>query len=509
MKPFLEVEKDRKEYHLNSFKNTVHRSSLLIPKIKNNNTYISFLNHFLLKRNYKNVVIKITAYNNKGESGESRTFEINELKVYCFFIEKLLGDQFSCYQIEFFSSNNLFIPFPAVIINHVSKFSINTVHSFNRILNDSKEDDLINKVHLKEASIDFALSKSRNTFFIFQSGLLAIKEKSIEIIIEKSNETRQPKLVKIPITIPKMSIRKFNLNEVLKDLDLGSDISPGEYTLRILQPKQEMFYGRLLVGIEEVDNGSFTANHSYYDNSTYEEYFDSKSSFRTFAYFKNSTNQIRIYPVMSSGQGIFSIHVNFKNENKMHSKILREYKFDNTHNSLAINLNELIRKSPFASKDIHTYTINFTNKKENRVPTRINMQIIYGSEIETNINASINNSLLNEKIFSPKNKGSFRWLQIINHRDYESKTKIFFASKNNINNSSPIKVNISFYDSRGCFMEKDIFLNILDSYLIKNEDLKSDEDFIWCVAKSEFPNLDLCTFHTNLISNFSSGEHSF
>ena len=33
MKAYLNVQKDRKKYHINPFKNTVHRSSLLAPSM--------------------------------------------------------------------------------------------------------------------------------------------------------------------------------------------------------------------------------------------------------------------------------------------------------------------------------------------------------------------------------------------------------------------------------------------------------------------------------------------
>ena len=45
MKPYLEVEQDRVKSHKFTNKNTVHRSSLMVPRIEGANTSISFLNH--------------------------------------------------------------------------------------------------------------------------------------------------------------------------------------------------------------------------------------------------------------------------------------------------------------------------------------------------------------------------------------------------------------------------------------------------------------------------------
>ena len=46
MKQYLKVQSDRKQYHINPFKNTVHRSSLFAPTMNNFDTWITFVNHF-------------------------------------------------------------------------------------------------------------------------------------------------------------------------------------------------------------------------------------------------------------------------------------------------------------------------------------------------------------------------------------------------------------------------------------------------------------------------------
>ena len=146
MKLFKEVEKTRIAYHNDHSEKTVHRSSLLAPRFEHAATVISFLNHFLIKRNYKSVTLKITAINKDGNYKDSKSILINEPKVYTFFLEELFEDNATIneYLIEFFSTNNLFIPFPAVMINHVGRDFINTVHAYNRILNYIFEDDEVN-----------------------------------------------------------------------------------------------------------------------------------------------------------------------------------------------------------------------------------------------------------------------------------------------------------------------------------------------------------------------------
>jgi len=50
MKTVKQVKATRKTYHKDPTLNTIHRASLLVPEIQNTVAEISFLNHFLLKR---------------------------------------------------------------------------------------------------------------------------------------------------------------------------------------------------------------------------------------------------------------------------------------------------------------------------------------------------------------------------------------------------------------------------------------------------------------------------
>ena len=82
MKDYLQVQKDRASYHFQPFKNTVHRSSLTAPNLPGADTWISFINHFLLKRGYKSIALKLSAVDNLGNLLDSKTIQIEKPKVY-------------------------------------------------------------------------------------------------------------------------------------------------------------------------------------------------------------------------------------------------------------------------------------------------------------------------------------------------------------------------------------------------------------------------------------------
>ena len=186
MKAVHQVQKDRIKYHAQPKKNTVHRSSLIVPDIFNSETWIGFINHFLIKRGYKSVALKISAINKIGYLLDTLTIEINEPKVYSFNLTKMFSKFNSAnYLIEFFSEKNLFIPFPAVIISHFGKDFCNVVHAYNRILNDVFENDQVNRTQVSEASFDLDINSKYDTFFNFSTGMSDVNNSPLFLSYEK------------------------------------------------------------------------------------------------------------------------------------------------------------------------------------------------------------------------------------------------------------------------------------------------------------------------------------
>ena len=94
MKDYLQVQKDRINYHAQPSKNTIHRSSLTAPNLSKSNTWISFINHFLLKRNYKSIALKLSAIDKFGNLLDSQTIQITEPIVYSLNLNKIFVEHF-------------------------------------------------------------------------------------------------------------------------------------------------------------------------------------------------------------------------------------------------------------------------------------------------------------------------------------------------------------------------------------------------------------------------------
>ncbi|MEP6995366.1 MAG: hypothetical protein ABI968_12645, partial [Acidobacteriota bacterium] len=298
MKQFKEVEQARIRAHRDPLSDSVHRSSLLVPELPESSVDISFVNHFLLKRRYGNVGCRITAIDPEGQKIDSRLHPITEPRVYRFPLSGSLAEPVSTYMVEFFAAENLAVPFPAVMINHHGPGFLNGVHAYNRVLNDVFEDDVINGQRVAEASVDVSTEDGRDTFVVFTAGPTACRGE-LEIELESPESRRRSS---VPLDVPRFCQRLLSLREVFP--------GPGEAPrgiLKIRQPPQFLFYGRMLTGIRTA-GGQFSANHSYYDLSSAPEYWeDRRGSFRAYPCFQSFRSAIRVYPIQSPGRLSISV----------------------------------------------------------------------------------------------------------------------------------------------------------------------------------------------------------
>ena len=500
MKPFFDVQKNRAAYHGDGNKNTVHRSSLLAPKIKGARTNITFLNHFLLKRNYRDVILKVTAINKSGDVADTLSIQINEPIVYSINLEEL----FECaldvgeYLIEFFSGENLYIPFPAVIINHIGNDFTNSVHSFNRVLNDVFENDAVNKHHVCESSIDYIIDETYDTFFNFASGPFSpsggIGVSIVEGEIAELSET-------VSLDVGRLASKNIFLSEVFSGNSLA-DLRGGG-VVRILQPRQEMFYGRLLVGIVNRKTSAFSANHSYYDSSQVCEYFDNGISRRTYPYFADRVNRITMYPIMSPST--LNVHIEIRNGSNLFLSEAKAVKSP-SGSSVTFNVDEIVNAAQLDNVSAFEVVAEAVG---GRVPSRVNHQLIYGrKDSKSKLNCSINVSLLNERICMPPGKTGLTWGQILVDEDYVS--QVGFCFNSSIGEAESLE--ISFYNEEGLIRTINENLNPGTSIILSSDifsDFKSRSKFIWFFAKSNRADLSAESFHTHKLSHNSSGEHSF
>ncbi len=116
---------------------TVRSSALFYATSKEGmDTEVSFLNHFLLKRGIKKVIAFISFRDMSGKLWKRLTVTVQEPKVYSFRVSQYCGDHFEgSADVEFYSVENIFVPYSAVSVIYSCSESLCQMHSYTRIYN--------------------------------------------------------------------------------------------------------------------------------------------------------------------------------------------------------------------------------------------------------------------------------------------------------------------------------------------------------------------------------------
>ncbi|MEK7292702.1 MAG: hypothetical protein AAB088_04585 [Actinomycetota bacterium] len=497
MKKLLAVEQTRRDYYADAQRNTIHRSSLLVPVLPNSEVSISFLNHFLIKRKNPNVGCRITAIGELGKRIVSRLIPIDEPRVYTIRLQGEFCPAASSFVVEFFSSSNLFIPFPAVMINHRCKDSYSTVHSFNRVLNDVFEDDEINAVQVQESGIDVALAKDVSTFFVLAAGNQDLRGNATVQFISPDISLHHS----VDIQVPRLSQQLFVLDDIVPNWPKSRG------TVLIEQPRQQQFYGRMFVG-QISRSGAFVGNHSYYDNSHVEgEYWDdATTSMRTYPFLPGIDSIVRIYPTQSPSSISFSIR--FNSSDGINIGSTKDFILVSPGTDfLDLNIRQLWRECPSTVVDATSFSV-IAQPTNGNTPTRLNHQLVYTT---SGIEASINISLQNFHVIHSADKPRTTWGQLIHSSSYES----WLAIANDGHDDPASTVAIKFFSDKGLItaisftIPRDSAKHINLADILPSDDKIFDDEFVWYEFESSNYFLSAYSVSRHLVSGNCTGEHSF
>lgn len=504
MKSFKEVEAARRAYHRDGALNSVHRSSLTVPEIEGSQATISFINHFLLKRNYPNVGCRITALDRSGHRIESRLLNIDEPRVYTVPLSGMVSKPVGGYLVEFFAAENLFIPFPAVMVNHHGPHHHNSVHAYNRILNDVFEDDAINADSVSEASIDVHVDEATDTFAVFTAGPQPCNGKlKVELTTASGKHSAE-----IALEVARLCSQEISLRRTFPNLP--PTISG---TLKLKQPSQFLFYGRMLTGNRRNDD-TFSANHSYYDSSASLEYWnDDQPSLRLYPFFRHIDNKVRMYPIMSPGRLKIGIEA-YDRDGSTLATIDAGSISSPSGQPLDFSVNQLCDAAGINHGDVTAFLVRAT-PEGGKTPTRVNHQLVHSSLSAKSLNASVNVSLTNANVFIPKGKTGFAWGQI----PVGSAVESILGIVGNSPRGDGATLDVTLYDEQGTLGTRAFKLTEaaavhidtaeIDSWRQRDDTDTGDISYVWYTATAKRPDLTGYVVTRHLASGHFSGEHSF
>lgn len=500
MKPLKQVEATRRLYHQDASLTSVHRSALMVPELAHSAAEISFLNHFLIKRDIPQVACRITAVGLDGRRIESHLHQVSEARVYTIPLTGMVDSPVASYLIEFYAAENLFIPFPAVIINHRGSGFLNTVHSYNRVLNDVFEDDEINAIQVAEASVDVKLDWETDTFAVFTAGFQRCRG-NLEFELDTAEEIYE---ASVELDVPRFYSQEISLKELFPKFPLGCN-----GILKVRQPPQFMFYGRMLMGQRHAD-GAFSANHSFYDSSDTKEYWENNmESSRLYPFLPDFYNSIRMYPIMSPGTLEVSTRLYDHDGRHLTTAIVGELESPG-HIFLDASIDAAVAAEGIRRSDVASFEVS-SRPLSGRTPTRINHQLVYGGET---LQSSINCSLANPNVWIPKGKTGKTWGQMVIGAGIDSWLGIVGSTSQTTDSD----VEIVFYGPEGELASQHRQLTPNGSIVVKlREELGDglgdlpDESptYIWYVVRGSDPGLTAFVVNCNNDTGHCSGEHCF
>jgi hypothetical protein len=500
MKSIQEVERTRRDYYVDAALNSVHRSSLLAPVMAGAALDISFLNHFLLKRGYGNVACRVTEIDAGGKRIHARMIRVDEPRAYTLRLTEAADPAATDFMIEFFCSDNLFIPFPAVMLNHRGDGFLNFVHAYNRVLNDVFEDDSINALTQREAAIDVRLDERVTTFLLFTAGETACRG-SLRLALRASG---QQVAAEVPLDVPRFGHRILLLRDAFPGLDR---VSGG--VLTVAQPKQHMFYGRMLAGRIDCE-GAFSANHSYYDSSGVGEYWDDdQPSVRLYPFFADFDNRIRFYPIMSPGRLHIGIGLRDHDGRTLRSVDAGTIETPGSE-FIDVSVNDMCRRTGIGCDEIAAFSV-IAKPDGGRTPTRVNHQLVFASG---GLESSINMSLVNPNVFVSAGGKGLSWGQLALDREVST----WLGISTNRPDGEACDVEIGFYSAAGNIADKRIRLPAGSARVFRADELLPEEalpakgeprDYVWFELRSSRPDVFGYSLARNDRTGHCAGEHAF
>jgi hypothetical protein len=494
MKTYRDHEATRRRHHADPTGDTVHRSSLLVPEIPGSDVEISFLNHFLLKRGYRKVACRVTAIDPEGRKLYARLEHVTDARVYRLPLSRAASTAAASYMVEFFAAENLVIPFPAVMINHTGPDFLNSVHAYNRVLNDTFEDDAINTLQSREASID--VEDGAETFVVFMAGAQRCQG-SLDLELATPDRVRTST---IALDVPRFCPRVVSLTDAFAAFPA---IPTGVLSVR--QPRQPMFYGRLLAG-RRCPGGAFAANHSYYDSSSSPEYWNDRAvASRSYPFFPDLDAVVRMYPIMSPGRVALSLEAHDAEGRSLVTWDAGELESPGAR-FLETDVGRELGAFGVERHDVSAFTVH-ARPLGGETPTRVNHQLLYG---RGGLFASLNISLSRAGLFVRAGKTGFAWGQFPVGGDVRSRLGIVTDAPG----GDACDVALTLYDEEGEIGQKVYRLAASGSVRVDETDLVPDAigaapRRIWYVVRAARPDISAFTVTRHERSGHSSGEHSF
>lgn len=504
----------------------VFRSSAIFPVMQQQgiSSRILFMGYWILKRSIHEISAVITLRGAAGKVLARNNFLIKDAKT--FRVE--LADQLeTCgyprnseftgsLEIEFFSTQNLVFPFPAVVVNYYGPHFSTVVHTAQRTYNDFDDMTKNSQTEVPESGFNIYADEEREPFIGLINGAIPVENGSIQMLFFNSkheNMVCHLNLGKLEPYETKLiyPARSFDLKSFLQD-------QPGTGKIRF---HVNWIFPRLLVGNIHHSIPAVTITHTYYDCSK----ADADSDYwRTSdpawypaalmvpaAIANGHFTNVYFYPIYSPSNFVIDVEIFNAGGNLLASKRNALKIASSDPQFYHIPLRSLCKD--FNIPDIEDYSARIIARPLNnaQLPSRIKLGLDIGIRgLQTPCNICTNLQPFNPALETKPS--SFRWAPIL--ADQPSATVWIMNSSPAIHNQRSAAIDMTFFHESDSATLKRTLILAPDAFTIIhiNEDpeLKSffNGTIGWMTAITSNPYTSIYYFAESA-SGVTGGDHGF
>ena len=248
---------------------TVNRSSAVFYFRENDEitTQVHFMNYWLEKKGISNVTLKLTIRDMSGKACLTVEKFIDNVGGYVinlkdflslFVAEKSLKE--GSVELEFFSDDNLFFPYPAVVVRYLGDDWHSSTHTCQRnfhLLSGDTDDRIEGTFEAEEGNITIPADDKYETFFIIHNGKNEVKNSDLEVTITSSDGNQK---TSNPITIDWQAheTKIFNLSDFVDYKEFFNN-EIGTFTVRF---SVSGVFSRIVCGQRLAENKDWSIDHS-------------------------------------------------------------------------------------------------------------------------------------------------------------------------------------------------------------------------------------------------------
>lgn len=500
----------------------VLRASAIFPVFHENeiSTRLLFMGYWILKRNISELTSIVTLRSEAGQILARKTQLITEAKAYRIEVKDLypeVPDRFlGSIEIEFFSTKNLFFPYPAVTVNYYGPNFSSVVHTAQRVYNDVEDANKNSAIQVPESGFNMYADDMRTSFFALINGPMQTSAHRLSLDFYNSRGDKEHIDTEAHAFNPYET--KVFYPSQMADLESFFQKDPGACKIHF---QVAGIFPRLLAGNFISKPKALTVTHTYYDCT---------NAASTSDYWKASDpdwhqaslmlpvltdgdlfTTIDFYPIYSPSSFTIDVEI-YSMEGELLKQLPHHLKIESPFDRLIqIPLKPLIESlnsTPAGPLGIRIIANSAGNRE---IPARIKVAFDIGREhvgLPCNICTNLQPYV---PAFSQKEK-SFKWLPLL--ADHQGDIAFIMNSSPAKINALPAKLTLAFYHEEDTkVLKRELSLPAHGFYTVQVEKDPELQSFLgkkpgWVTALTSNPYTTTYYFSISS-SGIVGGDHGY